>query len=134
MPVRDLPQAGTLNWTVQCVQIFAAQTRHSILLYVKDTQNVAIQKTKRGTETININNDDNSNINSKGTRNNIIPTFPQSAGLYFPANQNQQNSQYRCKSAETEDRSSVLPVWHLHIGPAADWGQTASWGPKCSGQ
>lgn len=33
MPVRDLPQAGTLHWTVQSVQIFAAQTRHSILLH-----------------------------------------------------------------------------------------------------
>lgn len=45
MPVRDLPQAGTLHWTVQSVQIFAAQTHHSIFLYIKDTQNVAIQKT-----------------------------------------------------------------------------------------
>lgn len=115
MPVRVLPQAGTLHWTVQSIQIFAAQTRHSIFL---DTQNIAIQKTK--TETINKNNDDNSDINSKGTGNNIIPTFPRLAGLYSPANQNQQSSQYRCKSAEKEDRSSVLPVWHLHIGPAAD--------------
>lgn len=117
MPVRVLPQAGTLHWTVQSIQIFAAQTRHSIFL---DTQNVAIQKNKNRTETINKNNDDNSDINSKGTGNNIIPTFPRLAGLYSPANQNQQSSQYRCKSAEKEDRSSVLPVWHLHIGPAAD--------------
>lgn len=63
MPVRVLPQAGTLHWTVRSIQIFAAQTRHSIFL---DTQNVAIQKNK--TETININNDDNSDINSKRNR------------------------------------------------------------------
>lgn len=106
--------------------------RH-VIQYFWIHKTLQYKKTKRWTETININNTDNSNINSKGTGNNIIPTFPRLAGLYSPANQNQQSSQYRCKSAETEDRSSVLPVWHLHIGPAVDWGQTASWGPKCSG-